>query len=91
MVQVMTAAEEMARAVAAELERATVFIGAAAVADYRPSHRADRKIEKRNESFTLELERTPDILSQVAATRKEGTLYVGFAAEFSKTYYRMHS
>ena len=77
----VTTGEEMARAVAAELERATVFIGAAAVADYRPSHRADQKIKKRNESFTLELERTPDILSQVAATRKEGTLVVGFAAE----------
>jgi len=77
----VTTAEEMARAVAAELERATVFIGAAAVADYRPSHRADQKIKKHNESFTLELERTPDILSQVAATRKEGTLVVGFAAE----------
>jgi phosphopantothenoylcysteine decarboxylase/phosphopantothenate--cysteine ligase len=77
----VTTAEEMARAVATELERATVFIGAAAVADYRPSHRADQKIKKSNESFTLELERTPDILSQVAATRKEGTLVVGFAAE----------
>jgi phosphopantothenoylcysteine synthetase/decarboxylase len=31
--------------------------------------------------LTLELERTPDILSQVAAARKEGTLVVGFAAE----------
>jgi len=77
----VTTGEEMARAVAAELERATVFIGAAAVADYRPSHRADQKIKKRNESFTLELERTPDILSQVAGKRKEGTLVVGFAAE----------
>ena len=70
----ITTAEEMARAVAAELERTSVFIGAAAVADYRPSHRADQKIKKRNESFTLELERTPDILSQIAATRKEGNL-----------------
>jgi len=77
----VTTAEEMAQEVAAELERATVFIGAAAVADYRPSHRADQKIKKRNESFTLELERTPDILSQVAGKRKEGTLVVGFAAE----------
>ena len=77
----VTTADEMAQAVAIELEGATVFIGAAAVADYRPSHRADQKIKKLNEGLTLELERTPDILSQVAATRKEGTLVVGFAAE----------
>ena len=38
-------------------------------------------VKKLNEGLTLELERTPDILSQVAATRKEGTLVVGFAAE----------
>jgi phosphopantothenoylcysteine decarboxylase/phosphopantothenate--cysteine ligase len=77
----VTTADEMARAVANELERATVFIGAAAVADYRPSKRADQKIKKHNESLTLELERTPDILSQVTATLKPGTLVVGFAAE----------
>jgi phosphopantothenoylcysteine decarboxylase/phosphopantothenate--cysteine ligase len=77
----VTTADEMARAVATEIERATVFIGSAAVADYRPSQRADQKIKKHNESLTLELERTPDILSQVTATRKPGTLVVGFAAE----------
>jgi len=77
----VTTADEMARAVANELERATVFIGAAAVADYRPSKRADQKIKKHNESLTIELERTPDILSQVTATLKPGTLVVGFAAE----------
>jgi phosphopantothenoylcysteine decarboxylase/phosphopantothenate--cysteine ligase len=77
----VTTADEMANAVAREIERATVFIGAAAVADYRPTQRADQKIKKLKESFTLELERTPDILSNVAAARKEGTIVVGFAAE----------
>ena len=68
----VTTADEMARAVATELERATVFIGAAAVADYRPSQRADQKIKKRNESLTLELERTPDVFPVTA--RKPGHL-----------------
>jgi phosphopantothenoylcysteine decarboxylase / phosphopantothenate---cysteine ligase len=74
-------AEEMARAVALELPHASVFIGAAAVADYRPAQRSEHKIKKSNESMTLILERTPDILSQVASTRRDGTLVIGFAAE----------
>jgi phosphopantothenoylcysteine decarboxylase/phosphopantothenate--cysteine ligase len=74
-------AEEMAHAVAAEMDNATVFIGAAAVADYRPAKRIAQKIKKTEDSLTLTLERTPDILSQVASTRKLGMLVIGFAAE----------
>jgi len=58
-----------------------VFIGAAAIADYRPAQRANQKIKKTNDSITLSLERTPDVLSQVAASRANGMLVVGFAAE----------
>jgi phosphopantothenoylcysteine decarboxylase/phosphopantothenate--cysteine ligase len=74
-------AEEMLKAVASEAGRASVFIGAAAIADYRPAQRAEQKIKKSNESITLTLERTPDVLSQVAASRANGMLVVGFAAE----------
>jgi phosphopantothenoylcysteine decarboxylase/phosphopantothenate--cysteine ligase len=74
-------AEEMLKAVASEAGRASVFIGAAAIADYRPAERAAQKIKKSNESITLTLERTPDVLSQVAASRANGMLVVGFAAE----------
>ena len=74
-------AEEMSQAVAREGVNATVFIGAAAVADYRPAQRADQKIKKINDSITLTFERTPDVLSQVAAARSNGLLVVGFAAE----------
>jgi phosphopantothenoylcysteine decarboxylase/phosphopantothenate--cysteine ligase len=74
-------AEEMAQAVAREREQASVFIGAAAIADYRPAQRADQKIKKSEESITLTLERTPDVLSQVAAARANGMLVIGFAAE----------
>ena len=74
-------AEEMSQAVARERVNASVFIGAAAVADYRPSQRADQKIKKTDDSITLTLERTPDVLSQVAASRSNGMLVVGFAAE----------
>lgn len=77
----VNSAQEMAEAVSREMDKATVFIGAAAVADYRPANRAEQKIKKDAESITLVLERTPDILSQVAASRREGVLVIGFAAE----------
>ena len=74
-------AEEMSQAVAQESAGASVFIGAAAIADYRPVQRAEQKIKKTNDSITLTLERTPDVLSQVAASRTNGMLVIGFAAE----------
>ncbi len=74
-------AEEMSQAVARESAGASVFIGAAAIADYRPAQRAEQKIKKTNDSITLKLERTPDVLSQVAASRTNGMLVIGFAAE----------
>ena len=74
-------AEEMSEAVARERVSASVFIGAAAIADYRPAQRADQKIKKSEDSLTLTLERTPDVLSEVAASRANGMLVIGFAAE----------
>src|SRR5215217_100269 len=74
-------ADDMLKAVASEAGKASVFIGAAAIADYRPTQRAGQKIKKSNDSITLSLERTPDVLSQVAASRANGMLVVGFAAE----------
>jgi len=71
----------MSQAVAKERENVSVFIGAAAIADYRPVERADQKIKKSQDSITLTLERTPDVLSQVAASRTNGMLVIGFAAE----------
>ena len=74
-------AAEMDQVVARETQNASVFIGAAAIADYRPSQRAEQKIKKTEESVTLSLERTPDVLSNVAASRRNGLLVIGFAAE----------
>jgi phosphopantothenoylcysteine decarboxylase/phosphopantothenate--cysteine ligase len=75
-------AEEMLREVRKYLSGATVFIGAAAVADYRPRSVAAEKIKKSEvDSLTLELERTPDILATVSETRNTHLLVVGFAAE----------
>jgi phosphopantothenoylcysteine decarboxylase/phosphopantothenate--cysteine ligase len=74
-------AAEMHEAVVREIASATVFIGAAAVADYRPAARAAQKIKKSAAALTLELERTPDILASVSESRHEGLIVVGFAAE----------
>jgi phosphopantothenoylcysteine decarboxylase/phosphopantothenate--cysteine ligase len=69
-------------AVMEELPNATVFIGAAAVADYAPVNAADSKIKKEGkDTLTLELKKTPDILSEVSKRRKDGQLVIGFAAE----------
>lgn len=63
----------MAKAVA----KADALIMAAAVADYQPKTTAKTKIKKESPSLTLELVRTPDIISEV----KGNFLRVGFAAE----------
>lgn len=74
-------AEEMRATVMSALSDATIFIGAAAVADYRPVQRSLRKIKKTESSLSLELERTPDILREVADSKRDRLLVIGFAAE----------
>ena len=60
---------------------ADIYIGAAAVADYTPRTPSASKIKKSSESLALDLVRTPDILSEVAAQTTSLKLVVGFAAE----------
>jgi phosphopantothenoylcysteine decarboxylase/phosphopantothenate--cysteine ligase len=75
---------EMHEAVLSRSDAMDVVIMAAAVADYMPVDRAVQKISKDNESVTLVLQRTPDILGDLGrhrAARGEGPILVGFAAE----------
>ena len=74
-------AAEMHAAVMDQVSEATVFIGAAAVADYRPSQLASQKIKKTDAEITIKLERTQDILGDVAALSRDDLLVIGFAAE----------
>ena len=75
-------AEDMFNSTMHELSDATIFIGTAAVADYRPRNTANAKIKKENkDSFILEMEKTSDILANVSKNRSNGLLVVGFAAE----------
>lgn len=73
-------AEEMLAAVEQDISTCDVFIGVAAVADYRPARSETSKIKKCADSITLELVRTPDILARVAQQAKR-PFTVGFAAE----------
>jgi phosphopantothenoylcysteine decarboxylase/phosphopantothenate--cysteine ligase len=74
-------AEEMFNAVMNEISNATVYIGAAAIADYRPASRAENKIKKTEDELTIVLEKTKDILAEVGKTKHDGLLVIGFAAE----------
>lgn len=74
---------EMYEAVMSRLADASVFIGSAAVADFRPANRAEHKIKKQGKAnITIELEPTEDIIAAVAAyPNRNGRIVVGFAAE----------
>lgn len=74
-------AQEMLHAVLQEIQTGSIFIAAAAVADYQIQSPAVEKIKKSSQDeMTLHLVKNPDILSQVVATKK-AAFVVGFAAE----------
>ena len=72
--------EQMDAAVRQALPGTAIFVGTAAVADYRPEVCATQKIKKRSDKLNLELTRTTDILAQVSASAPR-PFVVGFAAE----------
>ncbi|MFV1997232.1 MAG: bifunctional phosphopantothenoylcysteine decarboxylase/phosphopantothenate--cysteine ligase CoaBC [Acidiferrobacterales bacterium] len=76
----ISSAEQMIQTVMDNIEQTDIFIGVAAVADYRPKVPAQDKIKKNAPTLTLELVRNPDILASVAA-RSDAPFTVGFAAE----------
>jgi len=81
-VRVRTAAQ-MHAAVMARAGDVQVVVMAAAVADYAPD-RAPHKVQKANDTLTLVMHRTPDILADLGLRRRasgRGPVLVGFAAE----------
>ena len=77
----VNSAAEMHQAVLERVGDSTIFMAAAAVADYKPKQAAATKIKKSEPTFELTLERTADILAEVAAHKREGQMLIGFAAE----------
>ncbi len=75
---------EMNEAVQSQLSGVSLFIGVAAVADFRPTSFVEEKIKRVNlgSNQTIKLSENPDIIANVAK-RKRGTIVVGFAAETS--------
>jgi phosphopantothenoylcysteine decarboxylase/phosphopantothenate--cysteine ligase len=71
--------DEMGRALKEAFVDADVLVMAAAVSDYRPAATLDRK-KKREDEWTLELERTEDILASLGAI-KDDRMIIGFALE----------
>lgn len=77
----VSTAEEMRIAVVKEAGAASIFMAAAAVSDYRAREKATTKIKKSESEMDLKLERTTDILGEVARARTKGQILIGFAAE----------
>lgn len=64
-------------------QQSAIFIGCAAVADYRVETVAEQKIKKTsdNDELTLKLVKNPDIIANVAHLAQNRPFVVGFAAE----------
>jgi phosphopantothenoylcysteine decarboxylase/phosphopantothenate--cysteine ligase len=73
-------AQQMFAATHEHIDSVDIFIGAAAVADYRPANLEAQKIKKDAGEMSIDLVRAPDILASVAKINN-GPFTVGFAAE----------
>jgi phosphopantothenoylcysteine decarboxylase/phosphopantothenate--cysteine ligase len=76
-------AEQMYSATHERVNDIDIFVAAAAVSDYRPVDAARHKIKKNEETMSIDLVRSKDILSSVAAL-ENSPFTVGFAAETEK-------
>ncbi|MGF1750884.1 MULTISPECIES: bifunctional phosphopantothenoylcysteine decarboxylase/phosphopantothenate--cysteine ligase CoaBC [Vibrio] len=79
----VVSAEDMHQAAMAQATSHDVFIGCAAVADYRPVNIATQKIKKTadNDDMQITMVKNPDIIAAVAALSVSRPFTVGFAAE----------
>jgi phosphopantothenoylcysteine decarboxylase / phosphopantothenate---cysteine ligase len=76
----VSSAREMRDAVMDNLEKSSVVVKSAAVADYRPAGFSGSKIKKTDRPLEIRLERNPDIISEVGKV-KGNRILVGFAVE----------
>lgn len=76
----VTSAQDMYDACHEFYNSVDVAIAAAAVADYRPKNVANQKIKKNDATFSIELEKTKDILASLGEQKKNQFL-IGFALE----------
>jgi phosphopantothenoylcysteine decarboxylase/phosphopantothenate--cysteine ligase len=75
-------AEAMLMAVREEATSSDIIIMSAAVADFTPEHTSEGKVKKgADDTMTLTLKKTPDILAEISKTKRPGQIIVGFALE----------
>lgn len=74
-------AKEMFEATQLFFEQADIIVLSAAVADYTPAVVADKKIKKKEDTFTIELTKTTDIAKTLGQNKRPEQLLVGFALE----------
>ena len=74
-------ARDMLNAALQLAPQSDVFIGCAAVADYRAATIAEHKIKKQGDEITLTMVKNPDVIAHVAALKENRPYTVGFAAE----------
>jgi phosphopantothenoylcysteine decarboxylase / phosphopantothenate---cysteine ligase len=79
-VEKVTSAKEMYDAALSRYSDQDVVIKCAAVADYTPVTVFENKFKKKQDTWTIELKKTDDIL-QALGERKEHQILIGFAAE----------
>ena len=78
----IVSAKDMYREVISRSQDMDIIIKAAAVADYRPCNVSDEKIKKKDDdTMSIPLERTDDILAWLGAHRREGQFLCGFSME----------
>jgi len=74
-------ADEMYRATNDAFQQTDIAVMAAAVADYSPIEQVKEKIKKKEETLTIELTKTKDILKSLGEKKRAGQVLVGFALE----------
>lgn len=74
-------ADDMHRAVMSRSEQYDILVKAAAVADYTPKKKSDKKIKKSADDFRLDLVRTKDILKDAGEKKKGAQVICGFSME----------
>lgn len=79
----VVSAEQMCEAALTAATNHDIFIGCAAVADFRMADVATQKLKKQagSDTLTLQLVKNPDIIARVAALTSQRPFTVGFAAE----------
>lgn len=77
----VTTAAEMFERCGVLAPASEIVVMAAAVADYRPAAPLDHKMKKKEDSFSLALERTPDVLRELGRVKRPGQFLCGFALE----------